>query len=110
MHPDHYGDAEDLAWAAGYLSSGSQGEDFDYDTDPVYRLGEVKTSDLSPRVAHEERVTSVAKGLRDGTVPPILVVRRGGEHLLVDGNHRAVAAKRAGWPTMPAYIHDAPGD
>jgi len=107
-HPDHYGDAEDLAWATGYLASGaSPGEDFDYDTNPVYRLGSVRTADLHPRVAYEGRVDSVRRGMREGTVPPILVVKRGGEYLLADGNHRATAAQRDGQRTMTAYIHEA---
>ena len=48
----------------------------------------------------EGRMYEIKKGLAE----PIIVVRRPGRIILVDGHHRAVAAKRMGITALDAYI------
>ncbi len=42
--------------------------------------------------------------IRAGLAEPLLVVKNGQKLILVDGHHRALAAKNLGWTKMPAYI------
>lgn len=42
--------------------------------------------------------------LKRGLAEPIVVIKVGGRHLLVDGHHRALAALRIGMKTLTAYI------
>ncbi|RUM35129.1 MAG: hypothetical protein DSY33_00285 [Archaeoglobus sp.] len=46
--------------------------------------------------------------LKKGLAEPIIVIRKGGRLFLVDGHHRAVAAKRVGVKKLEAYILDVP--
>ncbi len=46
--------------------------------------------------------------LRKGLAEPVVVIRKGGRLFLIDGHHRAVAAKRAGVRNLEAYILDVP--
>lgn len=48
--------------------------------------------------------------IRRGLAEPILVVRKGKRYYLIDGHHRAVAAKRMGIRYLDAYILDVPED
>lgn len=50
----------------------------------------------------EGRIYEIKKGLAE----PIIVVRKPGKLILVDGHHRAVAAKRMGIKDLDAYIID----
>ncbi len=42
--------------------------------------------------------------LKKGMVEPIVVIRKPGKLLLVDGHHRVIAARKLGIDTMDAYI------
>ncbi len=46
--------------------------------------------------------------LKKGLAEPLIVIRKGGRLFLIDGHHRAVAAKRAGVKRLEAYILDVP--
>ncbi len=46
--------------------------------------------------------------LRKGLAEPVVVIRKGGRLFLVDGHHRAVAARRAGVKKLDAYILEVP--
>jgi IMP dehydrogenase len=48
----------------------------------------------------EGRMYEIKKGLAE----PLIVVRRPGRLILVDGHHRAIAAKRLGITHLEAYI------
>lgn len=53
----------------------------------------------------EEALTDLADSIRrEGVLSPILVVRRGGDTLLVSGERRLRAAKIAGLETIPAIV------
>ncbi len=48
--------------------------------------------------------------LRRGLAEPVVVISKGGKLLLVDGHHRAVAAKRTGVKKLDAYILEVPNN
>jgi hypothetical protein len=37
-------------------------------------------------------------------MPPVLMVDRGNERLILDGHHRAAAARRLGYDSIPAWV------
>ena len=48
--------------------------------------------------------------IRKGLAEPLIVVRRKGRLLVIDGHHRAVAANRMKVPMLDAYIIDIDSD
>ena len=46
--------------------------------------------------------------LRRGLAEPVVVIKKGGKYFLVDGHHRAVAAKKLGIKDLDAYILRVP--
>ncbi|OPX69211.1 MAG: Inosine-5'-monophosphate dehydrogenase [Methanoregulaceae archaeon PtaB.Bin056] len=54
----------------------------------------------------EGRIYEIKKGLAE----PLIVVRRPGKLILVDGHHRAIAAKKMGIKTLDAYVIDVNED
>ena len=46
--------------------------------------------------------------LKRGLAEPVVVIRKGEKHFLVDGHHRAVAAKKLGIRSLDAYILKVP--
>ncbi|MEI7649822.1 MAG: CBS domain-containing protein [Methanomicrobiales archaeon] len=77
-----------------------------YGVDPSLDRGTVPVCDLLPTQSKiyedelEGRIYEIQKGLAE----PIIVVRRPGKIILVDGHHRAIAAKRLGITALDAYI------
>lgn len=77
-----------------------------YNIDPSLDRGTVPVKDLLPtqsRIYEDElegRIYEINKGLAE----PIIVVKRPGRTILVDGHHRAIAAKRLGITALDAYI------
>jgi IMP dehydrogenase len=77
-----------------------------YGVDPTLSRGIVPINDLLPtqsRIYEDElegRIYEIKKGLAE----PIIVVKRPGRTILVDGHHRAIAAKRLGITALDAYI------
>ena len=77
-----------------------------YGVEPTLARGIVPIKDLLPtqsRIYEDElegRIYEIKKGLAE----PIIVVRRPGRTILVDGHHRAIAAKRLGITALDAYI------
>jgi CBS domain-containing protein len=77
-----------------------------YGVDPALDRGTVPVRDLVPTQSKiyqdelEGRIYEIKKGLAE----PIIVVRRPGRTILVDGHHRAVAAKKLGITALDAYI------
>ncbi len=67
---------------------------------------EVNLSDLIPTqaVIYMDEVQAREYEIKRGLAEPLLVVRNGNRLILVDGHHRAVAAKNYGIAKMKAYI------
>jgi IMP dehydrogenase len=74
--------------------------------EPTVKRGYVPIDELLPTQARiyedelEGRIYEIKKGLAE----PLIVVKRPGRYILVDGHHRAIAAKRLGYKTLDAYI------
>ncbi|QSZ66755.1 CBS domain-containing protein [Methanofollis aquaemaris] len=77
-----------------------------HNIEPSLERGYVPINDLlptQPKIYEDElegRMYEIKKGLAE----PLIVVRRPGRFILVDGHHRAIAAKRLGYKTLDAYI------
>jgi IMP dehydrogenase len=83
-----------------------------YNIDPTLDRGTIPVRDLLPTQSKiyedelEGRIYEINKGLAE----PIIVVKRPGKTILVDGHHRAIAAKRLGITALDAYIIDVKED
>ena len=83
-----------------------------YNIDPALDRGTVPVRDLLPTQSKiyedelEGRIYEINKGLAE----PIIVVKRPGRTILVDGHHRAIAAKRLGITALDAYIIEVKED
>jgi IMP dehydrogenase len=77
-----------------------------YGIEPALERGMVPVDKLRPTQAKiyqdelEGRMYEIKKGLAE----PVIVVRRPGKWIMVDGHHRAIAAKRLGIKSLDAYI------
>ncbi|UUX92782.1 CBS domain-containing ParB/RepB/Spo0J family partition protein [Methanoplanus endosymbiosus] len=83
-----------------------------HDINPVLERDAVPVKNLLPTQSKiyqdelEGRIYEIKKGLAE----PIIVVRRPGKLILVDGHHRAVAANRLGIVNLDAYVIDIQED
>jgi len=77
-----------------------------YNVDPTLDRGTVPVRDLLPTQSkiYEDELEGRIYEIKKGLAEPIIVVRRPGKIILVDGHHRAVAAKRLGISALDAYI------
>jgi IMP dehydrogenase len=77
-----------------------------YGVDPTLDRGTVPVRDLLPTQSkiYEDELEGRIYEIRKGLAEPIIVVKRPGRTILVDGHHRAVAAKRMGITALDAYI------
>ncbi|MCC7553903.1 MAG: CBS domain-containing protein [Methanobacteriaceae archaeon] len=79
-----------------------------YNIKPKIKHEKVRTSDLRPtqdRVYADElegRIYELERGLAE----PVVVVKTGNRWMLVDGHHRAIAAKQIGEKEIDAYVID----
>lgn len=77
-----------------------------YNLSPELVRGNVPVNELMPTQSKiyqdelEGRMYEIKKGLAE----PLIVIKRDGRWILVDGHHRAVAAKKLGIPKLEAYI------
>lgn len=80
--------------------------------DPTLNRGIVPIKDLLPTQSkiYEDELEGRIYEIKKGLAEPIIVVRRPGRIILVDGHHRAVAAKRLGITALDAYIIDVRED
>lgn len=83
-----------------------------YNVDPALNRGPVSIKDLLPTQSkiYEDELEGRIYEIKKGLAEPIIVVRRPGRIILVDGHHRAVAAKRMGITSLDAYIIDVRED
>ncbi len=77
-----------------------------YGVDPALSRGTVPVSELLPTQSkiYEDELEGRMYEIKKGLAEPIIVVRRPGRTILVDGHHRAIAAKRLGIMALDAYI------
>jgi IMP dehydrogenase len=77
-----------------------------YNVDPVLERGTVPVGDLLPTQSkiYEDELEGRVYEIKKGLAEPIIVVKRPGRTILVDGHHRAMAAKRLGITALDAYI------
>lgn len=77
-----------------------------YGVEPTLRRGSVPINDLLPTQSkiYEDELEGRMYEIKKGLAEPLIVVRRPGRWILVDGHHRAIAAKRLGITNLDAYI------
>jgi len=83
-----------------------------YNVDPSLDRGTLPVKDLLPTQSkvYEDELEGRIYEIRKGLAEPIIVVRRPGRTILVDGHHRAVAAKKLGITALDSYIIDIKED
>ncbi|WP_067049404.1 MULTISPECIES: CBS domain-containing ParB/RepB/Spo0J family partition protein [Methanofollis] len=74
--------------------------------EPTLSRGFVPIDQLLPTQAkiYEDELEGRIYEIKKGLAEPLIVVKRPGRYILVDGHHRAIAAKRLGYKTLDAYI------
>jgi len=77
-----------------------------YGVKSIVRLGKVKISELIPTQGkvHPDEFRGREYELKRGLAEPVVVIKTGNRHILVDGHHRALAAKKLGIEEIDAYI------
>jgi len=83
-----------------------------HDVDPKLNREIVSVNNLLPTQSkiYEDELEGRMYEIKKGLAEPIIVVRRPGKLILVDGHHRAVAAKRLGIKELDAYVIDISED
>lgn len=83
-----------------------------HDVDPKLDREVVPVKNLLPTQSkiYEDELEGRIYEIKKGLAEPIIVVRRPGKLILVDGHHRAVAAKRLGIEELDAYVIDIEED
>ncbi len=74
--------------------------------EPVLKRGTVPIAELLPTQSkiYEDELEGRMYEIKKGLAEPLIVVERPGKLILVDGHHRAVAARRLGITRLDAYI------
>ncbi|NYT05481.1 MAG: CBS domain-containing protein [Methanomicrobiales archaeon] len=74
--------------------------------EPRLKRGCVAIKELLPTQAkiYEDELEGRMYEIKKGLAEPLIVVKRPGRFILVDGHHRTVAAKRLGFKMLDAYI------
>jgi CBS domain-containing protein len=77
-----------------------------YGVDPTLDRGTVPVKDLLPTQSkiYEDELEGRIYEIKKGLAEPFIVVKRPGKIILVDGHHRAIAAKRLGITAIDAYL------
>ncbi|MDD1673554.1 MAG: CBS domain-containing protein [Methanomicrobiales archaeon] len=77
-----------------------------YNIEPVLLRDMVAIESLHPTQAkiYEDELEGRMYELKKGLAEPLIVVKRSDRFILVDGHHRAIAAKRLGIKDLDAYI------
>lgn len=74
--------------------------------EPTLKRGSVPIDELLPTQSkiYEDELEGRIYEIKKGLAEPLIVVRRPGRLILVDGHHRTIAAKRLGLKHLDAYI------
>ncbi len=77
-----------------------------YHIEPDLQRDMVKIDDLLPTQGkiYEDELEGRMYELKKGLAEPLIVVKRPHHYILVDGHHRAIAAKRLGIRELEAYV------
>jgi IMP dehydrogenase len=77
-----------------------------YGVEPKLHRDQVEIGTLLPTQTkiYEDELEGRMYEIKKGLAEPLIVVRRPGRLILVDGHHRAIAAKRLGITQLEAYI------
>jgi len=77
-----------------------------YDLKPTLNRDRVPIAGILPTQSkiYEDELEGRMYEIQKGLAEPLIVIRRPGKLILVDGHHRAVAAKRLGIKELDAYI------
>ena len=83
-----------------------------YGIEPSLRRGSVEIANLLPTQSkiYEDELEGRMYEIQKGLAEPLIVVSRPGRNVLVDGHHRAIAAKRLGIENLDAYIIEIDDD
>ncbi len=83
-----------------------------YGLDPLLSRGMVPVKSLIPTQSkvYMDELDGRAYEIKKGLAEPLIVVRRDGRYILIDGHHRAVAANRMRVPELEAYLIDIDSD
>ncbi|MBO5431491.1 ParB-like nuclease domain-containing protein, partial [Methanocorpusculum sp.] len=83
-----------------------------YGLDPHLSRGSVPVRELVPTQdkVYMDELDGRGYEIQKGLAEPLIVVRRRGRLLVIDGHHRAVAANRLKVPRLDAYIIDIDSD
>jgi predicted transcriptional regulator len=77
-----------------------------HEVQPTLKRGTVAIDDLLPTQSriYEDELEGRMYEIKKGLAEPLIVVKRPGRLILVDGHHRTIAAKRLGIKTLDAYV------
>ncbi|MDD1662664.1 MAG: CBS domain-containing protein [Methanomicrobiales archaeon] len=77
-----------------------------YGVEPKLHRDQVEIATLLPTQTkiYEDELEGRMYEIKKGLAEPLIVVKRPGRNILVDGHHRAIAAKRLGITQLEAYI------
>jgi IMP dehydrogenase len=77
-----------------------------YNVDPTLDRGTIPVKELLPTQSkvYEDELEGRIYEIKKGLAEPIIVVKRPGRIILVDGHHRAIAAKKLGITALDSYI------
>jgi len=83
-----------------------------YGFEPLLSRGMVPVKQLIPTQSkvYMDELDGRAYEIKKGLAEPLIVVRRAGKYILIDGHHRAVAANRMRVTELEAYILDIDSD
>lgn len=83
-----------------------------YGIEPTLDRGMIPVDKLRPTQAkiYQDELEGRMYEIRKGLAEPVIAVRQPGKLIMVDGHHRAVAAKRLGIRHLEAYIIDITED
>jgi hypothetical protein len=75
---------------------------------PLHTLQPVTETETLYDLAHgpERRKNLEASVAESGVSKPILLVKHQGRHIVIDGHHRLLAARKAGHETVPVKVFD----
>jgi len=71
-------------------------------------IGNIQPNEYNPNRLGEKYQRSLERRIKkdNSLIAPIIVTERGGKYIIIDGEHRYIAAKKAGLETIPCIVRD----